>query len=112
MEGRNQRNKINQTEDEIKEIEGEKNSGFFHRSPKDKNVRKLIQTIKEQDNFLTDIQEISNSIVRYYSQQFTTQGATNEEGKEKIVFAKIENDNAKDLQHWGNQENCDEYGCQ
>ncbi|XP_024630529.1 uncharacterized protein [Medicago truncatula] len=53
-------------------LEGDRNTSFFHRISKIKCKTKLINTLRVEENIISDPQEISNHVVNYFMNLFGT----------------------------------------
>ena len=53
-------------------MDGDRNSSYFHRLTKIKNKTKMITTIRNEDEIISDPQRISNHIVNYYKCLFSS----------------------------------------
>jgi len=53
-------------------LEGDRNTAFFHRITKIKNKTKLIATMRDGENLITERQDISDHVVSYFKNLFCT----------------------------------------
>jgi len=53
-------------------LNGDRNTQYFHRVTKIKNKTKLITSIRNQDEIISDPQRVSDHIVNYYHNLFSS----------------------------------------
>jgi len=52
-------------------VNGDRNTSFFHRVTKIKNKTKVISSIRNEEEIITDPQRITNHVVNYYKNLFS-----------------------------------------
>jgi len=53
-------------------VDGDRNTRYFHRVTKIKNKTKIISSLRNDEEIITDPQRISNHIVNYYEKKFAS----------------------------------------
>jgi hypothetical protein len=78
-------------------LNGDRNTVYFHRLSKIKNKTKLISSLRDGDNIITEPQYISNHIVNYYKNLFCTNPFLQDELLAEEVIPHLVEDNTNQM---------------
>ena len=78
-------------------LEGDRNTGYFHRLSQIKNKTKLISSLRVGENLISDPHLISEHIVDYFKNLYCTNNFLQEQSLVEEVIPKIIDDNTNNL---------------
>lgn len=78
-------------------MSGDRNTAYFHRLSKIKNKTKMISSLRDGENIITDPQDISNHIVSYYKNLFCSNPLLQDELLAEEVIPQMVGDNTNQM---------------